>query len=629
MAKAKKSKNSKSDKPTGMRPTGMRQGLATYGDAGFSLFLRKAFLKAGGYTDDALDRPIVGITNTFSDYNPCHGNVPDLIEAVKRGVMLAGAMPMVFPTVSIHESFSHPTSMFLRNLMAMDTEEMVRAQPMDSVVLIGGCDKTLPAQLMAAASVDRPAIVLPVGPMLVGHFKGEVLGACTDCRRLWGQYRAGTFSEADIEKVSERLAPTKGTCMVMGTASTMGCIVETLGMGLPNSGSIPATHSDRLRVAEATGKLAAEMAVKQGPKPSEIMTRAAFRNALTVLQAIGGSTNALVHLTAVARRLGIQIELEEFDEIGRQVPVLVDLKPSGDHYMEHFHWAGGNSRLMKEIRGHLDEKCLTVSGKRLKQVIDAAEIVPNQTVIRTPKNPIKPTGGMAVLRGNLAPRGAVIKHSAATPALLTHTGRAVVFDLAGGPRGARRRSQPRREGRRYPRAAQCGAEGRAGHARGGLLPDSDEARARRRERHDPHIRCAHERHGVRHHRAAHRAGVRRRRPACAGQDRRPHHARRAPPQDRAARLRQGAGCTEEGMEGAAAASRQRPRLHRPVPQDSAPGRRRGRLRFPGTGEGLRLPQPRPSASWSSASSACAACGWPRPAPCTCVPPRASEPLLRG
>ena len=417
-------------RPASAKPkaTGMRQGLATYGDAGFSLFLRKAFLKAGGYTDDALDRPNVGITNTYSDNNPCHGNVPDLIEAVKRGVLLAGALPMVFPTVSIHESFSHPTSMFLRNLMAMDTEEMISAQPMDSVVLIGGCDKTLPAQLMAAASVDRPAIVLPVGPMLVGHFKGEVLGACTDCRRLWGQHRAGTFSAEDIETVSARLAPTKGTCMVMGTASTMGCIVETLGMGLPTSGTIPATHSDRLRVAEATGKLAAEMAVKHGPRPSEIMTRAAFRNALTVLQAIGGSTNALVHLTAVARRLGIDIELEEFDAIGRRVPVLVDLKPSGDHYMEHFHWAGGNSRLLKEIRGHLDEKCLTVAGKNLKQVIDAAEIVPGQTVIRTPSNPIKPTGGMAVLRGNLAPRGAVIKHSAASPNLLTHTGRAVVFD---------------------------------------------------------------------------------------------------------------------------------------------------------------------------------------------------------
>jgi len=410
------------------KATGLRQGLATYGDAGFSLFLRKAFIKAAGYTDDALDRPIVGITNTFSDFNPCHGNVPDLIESVKRGILLQGALPMVFPTISIHESFSHPTSMYLRNLMAMDTEEMVRAQPMDSVVMIGGCDKTLPAQLMAAASADRPSIVLPVGPMLVGHFKGEVLGACTDCRRLWGQYRAGTFSEQDIQQVSERLAPTKGTCMVMGTASTMGCMVETLGMGLPNSGSIPATHSDRLRIAEATGKRAAEMAKSGGPKPSEIMTKAAFRNALTVMQAIGGSTNALVHLTAVARRLGIQIDLEEFDTIGQNVPVLVDLKPSGDHYMEHFHWAGGNSRLMKEIRGSLDETAMTVSGRTLKQVIDKAEMVPGQTVIRTPKNPIKPTGGMAVLRGNLAPRGAVIKHSAASPALLTHTGRAVVFD---------------------------------------------------------------------------------------------------------------------------------------------------------------------------------------------------------
>jgi dihydroxy-acid dehydratase len=410
------------------KATGLRQGLATYGDAGFSLFLRKAFIKAAGYTDDALDRPIVGITNTFSDFNPCHGNVPDLIESVKRGILLQGALPMVFPTISIHESFSHPTSMYLRNLMAMDTEEMVRAQPMDSVVMIGGCDKTLPAQLMAAASADRPTIVLPVGPMLVGHFKGEVLGACTDCRRLWGQYRAGTFSEQDIQQVSERLAPTKGTCMVMGTASTMGCMVETLGMGLPSSGSIPATHSDRLRVAEATGKRAAEMAVSGRPKPSEIMTKAAFRNALTVMQAIGGSTNALVHLTAVARRLGIRIDLEEFDAIGQNVPVLVDLKPSGDHYMEHFHWAGGNSRLMKEIRGALDETAMTVSGSTLKQVIDKAEMVPGQTVIRSAKNPIKPTGGMAVLRGNLAPRGAVIKHSAASPALLTHTGRAVVFE---------------------------------------------------------------------------------------------------------------------------------------------------------------------------------------------------------
>jgi dihydroxy-acid dehydratase len=238
----------------------MRKGLTSYGDAEFSLFLRKAFIKAMGYSDDALDRPIVGITNTYSDFNPCHGNVPQLIEAVKRGVMLAGAMPMVFPTISIHESFAYPTSMFLRNLMALDTEEMIRALPVDSVVLIGGCDKTTPAQVMGAVSADRPAIVLPVGPMLVGHFRGEVLGACTDCRRLWGEFRGGRMSEADIEVANERLVPSIGTCGVMGTASTIACMIEALGISLPGSATIPATHADRVRIAEATGRRAAEMA---------------------------------------------------------------------------------------------------------------------------------------------------------------------------------------------------------------------------------------------------------------------------------------------------------------------------------------------------------------------------------
>src|SRR5216683_6957348 len=237
---------------------GLRKGLTSYGDEAFSLFLRKAFIKAKGYSDDALERPIVGITNTFSDYNPCHGNVPDLIESVKRGVMLAGGLPMIFPTISIGESFAHPTSMFLRNLMAMDTEEMIRAQPMDAVVLIGGCDKTLPAQVMAAASVNLPAVVVPTGPMVVGHHKGEVLGACTDCRRLWGQYRAGVIDIAETELISGRLAPSVGTCMVMGTASTMACIVEAMGLALPMSATAPATLADRRRIAEASGKRATE-----------------------------------------------------------------------------------------------------------------------------------------------------------------------------------------------------------------------------------------------------------------------------------------------------------------------------------------------------------------------------------
>jgi dihydroxy-acid dehydratase len=415
--------DTRSSKPTAR---GMRRNLATYGDPGFSLFLRKAFIKAAGFSDDALDRPIIGITNTFSDFNPCHGNVPRLIEAVKRGVMLAGGLPMEFPTISIHESFANPTSMFLRNLMAIDTEEMIRAQPCDSVVLIGGCDKTVPAQLMGAVSADVPAIQLITGPMLVGHHKGEVLGACTDCRRLWGQHRAGQIDEAEIEVLSGRLAPTQGTCMVMGTASTMGCLVEALGIALPGSGTIPATHADRIRAAEASGREAVRLA-QGGPKPSEILTETAFRNALTVLQAIGGSTNGLVHLAAIARRAGLSIDLEEFDAIGRRVPVLIDLKPSGDHYMEHFHWAGGVPKLMRELGDHLDRSAPTIDGRTIGEVADAAEDVPNQSIIRTAASPVKPTGGMAVLRGNLAPGGAVIKHSAASPALLSHTGRAVVF----------------------------------------------------------------------------------------------------------------------------------------------------------------------------------------------------------
>lgn len=406
---------------------GLRKGLTSYGDAGFSLFLRKAFIKAMGYSDDALDRPIVGITNTYSDYNPCHGNAPALIEAAKRGVMLAGAMPMVFPTISIHESFAHPTSMFLRNLMAMDTEEMIRAQPMDAVIVIGGCDKTLPAQIMAAASVDLPTIVIPVGPMVVGHHKGEVLGACTDCRRLWSAHRAGEIDAAEIEVVNGRLAPSVGTCMVMGTASTMACITETMGLSLPMSATIPAPHAERVRLAEASGRRAAEMAVSGGPRPSELMTPSAFRNAQVVMQAIGGSTNGLIHLTAMANRAGVAIDLDAFDAAGREVPVLVDLKPSGEHYMEHFHHAGGVPKLLRELGGLIDLEARTVAGGTLREVVAAAEEVPGQTVIRSAATPIKPVGAMAVLRGNLAPRGALIKHSAATPRLLSHTGRAVVF----------------------------------------------------------------------------------------------------------------------------------------------------------------------------------------------------------
>src|SRR5579862_2364819 len=407
---------------------GLRKGLTSYGDAGFSLFLRKAFIKAMGYSDDALNRRIVGITNTHSDYNPCHGNVPQIIEAVKRGVMLSGAMPMVFPTISIAESFSHPTSMYLRNLMAMDTEEMIRAQPMDAVIVIGGCDKTLPAQIMAALSADLPTVVIPVGPMVVGHHKGEVLGACTDCRRLWAKFRAGEIDDIEIEAVNGRLAPSVGTCMVMGTASTMACITESLGLSLPMSATIPAPHAERFRLAEASGRVAAGMARAKGPTPSELLTPAALRNAQVVLQAIGGSTNGLIHLTAIANRTPHTIDLDAFDRLGREVPVLIDLKPSGAHYMEHFHHAGGVPKLMAQLGDLIDLDTKTITGATLREVVSLAEDVPGQDVIRTRDNPIKFVGSMAILHGNLAPRGAVIKQSAATAQLLQHTGRAVVFE---------------------------------------------------------------------------------------------------------------------------------------------------------------------------------------------------------
>ncbi len=407
---------------------GLRKGLTSYGDSGFSLFLRKAFIKAAGYSDDALDRPIVGITNTASDYNPCHGSAAALIEAAKRGVMLAGAMPMVFPTISIHESFAHPTSMYLRNLMAMDTEEMIRAQPMDAVIVIGGCDKTLPAQIMAAASVDLPTVVIPVGPMVVGHHRGEVLGACTDCRRLWSAHRAGEIDEAEIEVVNGRLAPSVGTCMVMGTASTMACMIEAMGLALPMSATIPAPHAERVRLAEASGRCAAALAVSGAPRPSALITPASVRNAQVVMQAIGGSTNGVIHLTAMANRAGVDLDLAAFDRIGRDVPVLVDLKPSGEHYMEHFHHAGGMPALLRALGDLIDLDAPTVTGATLREVVAGAEAVAGQSVIRSPEAPIKPVGAMAVLTGNLAPRGALIKHAAATPRLLQHEGRAVVFD---------------------------------------------------------------------------------------------------------------------------------------------------------------------------------------------------------
>ncbi|MFM0374423.1 IlvD/Edd family dehydratase [Paraburkholderia aspalathi] len=411
------------------KKSGLRKGLTNYGDEGFSLFLRKAFIKGAGYTDDALSRPIVAIANTGSAYNPCHGNAPQLIEAVKRGVMLAGGLPVEFPTISIAESFSHPTSMYLRNLMSMDTEEMIRAQPMDAVVLIGGCDKTVPAQLMGAAAAGVPAIQLVTGAMLTGSHRGERVGACTDCRRFWASFRGDQIDEAEIEAVNNQLVATVGTCSVMGTASTMACIAEALGIMLPGGASAPAVTADRIRIAERTGAQAVAM-IGRDLSPAAILTPKAIENALRVLLAIGGSTNGIIHLTAIAGRLGIRIDLEQLDRMARETPVLVDLKPSGQHYMEDLHRAGGLTTVMRQMKGLLHLDALTVTGRTLGEELDLAPASFPQDVVRPFDRPIFPQGGIAVLRGNLAPGGAIIKQSAASASLMEHEGRAVVFEDA-------------------------------------------------------------------------------------------------------------------------------------------------------------------------------------------------------
>ena len=407
---------------------GLRSRLSQYGDDEFSLFLRRGFLKSAGYDDDALSRPIVGVLSTASDFNPCHGTAPKLAEAVKQGVLTAGALPFVFPTISLQESFAFPTSMLFRNLMAMDVEAMLGALPMDAAVLIGGCDKTIPAELMGALSADIPAILLPVGPMLAGRHEGTRLGACTDCRRLWAEFRGGRLAQADLDRAHDQLMPTSGTCMVMGTATTMATLAETLGFTLAGAATAPAVSAERMRIAVATGRRAAEMARTGAPCPSELLTEAALKNASVVLQAIGGSTNALVHLAAIAGRAGLGYDLAALDAIGRETPVLVNLKPAGAFFAEDFHAAGGVPALLRRLKERLDLAAKTVSGETLGAVVAGAPAYVDEEVIRPFERPVVAAEAIAILSGNLAPQGAAIKLAAASPALTAHEGPALVFD---------------------------------------------------------------------------------------------------------------------------------------------------------------------------------------------------------
>ncbi len=407
---------------------GLANGLTNYGDPEFAKYLRRSFAKSMGYTNESLDKPIVGICYTESGFNNCHRHFPEMLEAVKRGVLASGALPMPFPMISLGEVFLSPTSMVYRNLMAMAVEEMIRAQPMDAVVLMGGCDKTIPALLMGAISAGKPAMMLVAGPMMTGRYKGERLGACTDCRRFWAQYRAGTISQQEIDQIEGNLAVTSGTCAVMGTASSMAVIAETLGVMLPNTASIPAVHADRLRASEQTGALAAKMAIQGGPKLGQLITEKSVENALRVLLGVSGSTNAMIHLTAIAGRAGVEVDLKRFNELSDETPVLVDLKPVGTGYMEDFHAAGGLDGVLRALASQLNLQTLDVTGQNLAQRLkqEQAETT-DLSVIRNTQNPVDAQGGLIALHGTLAPEGAILKRAAATSSLLEHEGRAVVF----------------------------------------------------------------------------------------------------------------------------------------------------------------------------------------------------------
>ncbi|MBI4606053.1 MAG: dihydroxy-acid dehydratase [Planctomycetes bacterium] len=411
-----------------MEEQGLSRRLTETGDREFARFIRRSFALSSGLSREALGKPAIGIVSTASDLNTCHREMPALVAAVKRGVWQAGGLPLEVPAISLGEVYLHPTSMLYRNLLSMDVEALLAAQPLDGAVLAGGCDKTVPGLLMGAASAGVPSVLVVTGPMLAGSLRGERVGACTDCRRFWARYRRGEASAEDLAEVEGQLAPTAGTCAVMGTASTMACLAEALGVMLPGGASPPAVTAERLRCAEAAGA-AAVRAAREGLTPQKVLTRGAFDNALRALLAIGGSTNAVIHLAAIAGRVGIRVDLDRLDALGRETPLLVDLKPTGEGYMEDFHAAGGMPVVLSELKPWLYLGALTVSGRTLGETLDPAYRWPAwQRAIRRAEDPLQPGEALVVLKGTLAPDGALLKRSAASPGLLERTGRATVFD---------------------------------------------------------------------------------------------------------------------------------------------------------------------------------------------------------
>jgi dihydroxy-acid dehydratase len=407
---------------------GTRRSAQWFGSTGRHGFLHRSWIRNQGHGDELFDgRPVIGIANSWSELTPCNAHLRNLAEAVKRGVLLAGGYPLEFPTMSLGETMMRPTAMLFRNLMSMDVEESIRANPLDGVVLLSGCDKTTPAMLMGAASVDLPAIMVTGGPMLNGKFRGTDIGSGTAVWQLTEQYRAGQITEDDLAEAESCMSRSAGHCMTMGTASTMACIAEALGMQLPGSAAIPAVDARRYNTAQRTGQRIVEL-VEQGVRPSQVLTRQAFENAITVNAALGGSTNAIVHLLALAGRVGVELDLQDFEELTRRVPMLVNLMPSGRYLMEDLYYAGGLPAVMRELGDLLHTDIVTVSGRTVGENVAGAECW-NRDVIATTEQPVRPAGsGTVVLGGSLCPDGAVLKVSAASPDLLVHEGPALVFE---------------------------------------------------------------------------------------------------------------------------------------------------------------------------------------------------------
>jgi dihydroxy-acid dehydratase len=375
---------------------------------------------------DYAGKPVIGIINTWSDVNPCHSHLRERAEDVRRGVWQAGGFPMEIPAMTLGETFQKPTTMMYRNLLAMETEEVLRSYPVDGCVLLGGCDKTTPALLMGAISMNLPAIFVPAGPMLRGNWRGQILGSGADVMKYWADRRAGTIGQDAWMEIEEGIARSAGTCMTMGTASTMTSVAEALGFSLPGASSIPAVDANHPKMADRSGRRIVEM-VWEDLKPRDILSEASFQNAISTVLALSGSTNAVIHLLALAGRAGIKLTLDDFDRLSKATPVLANLRPSGKYLMEDFYYAGGLPALQKALSSHLDLGCCTVTGRTLGENVAGAETY-NSDVIRTMDNPVFSSGGLVILRGNLAPNGAVIKAVAADPALLRHAGRAIVFD---------------------------------------------------------------------------------------------------------------------------------------------------------------------------------------------------------